>query len=63
MSEKVIIMEAAGRDFHNFNIYFKDNSRYEVIAFTNAPSRKEKNMNPWLTWVSWSMQGRLWTNP
>ncbi len=36
MVEKVIIMGAAGRDFHNFNIYFKDNSRYEVIAFTAA---------------------------
>jgi predicted GTPase len=36
MVEKVIIMGAAGRDFHNFNIYFKDNPRYEVIAFTAA---------------------------
>ena len=36
MVEKVIIMGAAGRDFHNFNIYFKDNKRYEVIAFTAA---------------------------
>lgn len=34
MIEKVIIMGAAGRDFHNFNVYFKDNPRYEVIAFT-----------------------------
>jgi predicted GTPase len=32
--EKVIIMGAAGRDFHNFNIYFKDNPRYQVVAFT-----------------------------
>ena len=36
MVEKVIIMGAAGRDFHNFNIYFKDNSRYHVVAFTAA---------------------------
>lgn len=36
MVEKVIIMGAAGRDFHNFNVYFKDNSRYKVIAFTAA---------------------------
>lgn len=36
MIEKVIIMGAAGRDFHNFNIYFKDNPRYEVIGFTAA---------------------------
>lgn len=31
---KVIIMGAAGRDFHNFNVYFKDNESYEVVAFT-----------------------------
>ncbi len=36
MAEKVIIMGAAGRDFHNFNIYFRDNPRYEVKAFTAA---------------------------
>ncbi|MCP4113010.1 MAG: GTPase [Desulfobacteraceae bacterium] len=34
MVEKVIIMGAAGRDFHNFNVYFKDNPRYKVIGFT-----------------------------
>ena len=32
--KKVIIMGAAGRDFHNFNVYFKDNQGYEVVAFT-----------------------------
>jgi predicted GTPase len=31
---RVIIMGAAGRDFHNFNMVFRDNERYEVIAFT-----------------------------
>ena len=31
---KVIIMGAAGRDFHNFNVFFKDNEDYEVVAFT-----------------------------
>jgi predicted GTPase len=36
MVEKVIIMGAAGRDFHNFNVYFRDNPRYQVIAFTAA---------------------------
>jgi predicted GTPase len=34
--EKVIIMGAAGRDFHNFNVYFRNNHRYNVIAFTAA---------------------------
>ena len=27
-------MGAAGRDFHNFNVYFRDNNAYEVVAFT-----------------------------
>jgi len=27
-------MGAAGRDFHNFNVYFRDNRDYEVVAFT-----------------------------
>jgi predicted GTPase len=31
---KVIILGAAGRDFHNFNVVFRDNPRYEVLAFT-----------------------------
>ena len=31
---KVIIMGAAGRDFHNFNVYFRENDAYEVVAFT-----------------------------
>lgn len=31
---KVIIMGAAGRDFHNFNVYFRGNRQYEVVAFT-----------------------------
>ncbi|MEJ2038121.1 MAG: GTPase, partial [Desulfosarcinaceae bacterium] len=34
MIEKVIIMGAAGRDFHNFNVYFKNNPRYRVVGFT-----------------------------
>ena len=36
MIEKVLIVGAAGRDFHNFNVYFRDNSRYRVKAFTSA---------------------------
>ncbi len=31
---KVIVMGAAGRDFHNFNVVFRDNNAYEVVAFT-----------------------------
>ena len=32
--KKVIIMGAAGRDFHNFNTYFRDNPNFQVMAFT-----------------------------
>ena len=31
---KVLIMGAAGRDFHNFNTYFRDNEQFEIVAFT-----------------------------
>ncbi|MBN2491455.1 MAG: GTPase [Planctomycetes bacterium] len=31
---KVVIMGAAGRDFHNFNCVFRDSEAYEVVAFT-----------------------------
>jgi len=31
---RVIILGAGGRDFHNFNVLFRDNPEYEVIAFT-----------------------------
>jgi predicted GTPase len=36
MKAKVIIMGAAGRDFHNFNVFFRGNMEYEVVAFTAA---------------------------
>ena len=36
MIENAIIMGAAGRDFHNFNVYFRNNPRYRVVAFTAA---------------------------
>ena len=32
--KRVIIMGAAGRDFHNFNTYFRNNPQYKVLAFT-----------------------------
>ena len=34
LKRNVIIIGAAGRDFHNFNVYYRNNSDYEVIAFT-----------------------------
>lgn len=36
MKKNVIIIGAAGRDFHNFNTYYRDNDLYNVVAFTAA---------------------------
>jgi len=36
MKKNVIIIGAAGRDFHNFNTYYRGNSDYNVVAFTAA---------------------------
>ena len=34
MVRRTLILGAAGRDFHNFNVFFRDNKEYEVVAFT-----------------------------
>jgi predicted GTPase len=34
--ERILIMGAAGRDFHNFNVCFRNDSRFRVVAFTAA---------------------------
>jgi predicted GTPase len=49
--KRVIIMGAAGRDFHNFNVYFRDNEDYEVVAFTatQIPGIEERGYPPVLT--------------
>jgi predicted GTPase len=36
MAQRALILGAAGRDFHNFNTYFRDNPDFEVVAFTAA---------------------------
>ncbi|MDR1436928.1 MAG: cyclic 2,3-diphosphoglycerate synthase [Candidatus Symbiothrix sp.] len=36
MKKNVIIIGAAGRDFHNFNTFFRENGNYCVVAFTAA---------------------------
>jgi predicted GTPase len=48
---KVIIMGAAGRDFHNFNVYFRNNDAYEVVAFTatQIPGIAERGYPPELS--------------
>jgi predicted GTPase len=54
---RVIIMGAAGRDFHNFNVYFRDNDEYEVVAFTatQIPGIEERIYPPVLA-------GKLYPN-
>jgi predicted GTPase len=37
--KRILIMGAAGRDFHNFNVFFRDKREYEVVAFTQAPGQ------------------------
>ncbi|MFZ5814952.1 MAG: cyclic 2,3-diphosphoglycerate synthase [Bacillota bacterium] len=34
MPERVLILGAAGRDFHNFNVFYRENPEYEVVGFT-----------------------------
>ncbi len=46
--DRVLIMGAAGRDFHNFNVYFRGNEAYEVVAFTatQIPNIDERSYPP-----------------
>src|SRR5579885_2551609 len=48
---KTVIMGAAGRDFHNFNVFFRNNDSYEVVAFTSAqiPGIEERSYPPELS--------------
>src|SRR6202158_752908 len=32
--KKILILGAAGRDLHNFNVLFRNNPDYQVVAFT-----------------------------
>jgi predicted GTPase len=49
--KRVIIMGAAGRDFHNFNTYFRTHEAYEVVAFTatQIPNIEERRYPPQLS--------------
>ena len=49
--ERVLIMGAAGRDFHTFNVCFRDNPAYEVVAFTAAqiPNIEDRRYPPSLS--------------
>lgn len=49
--ERILIMGAAGRDFHTFNVCFRDNPEYEVVAFTAAqiPGIEDRRYPPSLS--------------
>lgn len=34
MTKRILVLGAAGRDFHNFNVVFRDNPEYQVVGFT-----------------------------
>jgi predicted GTPase len=46
MLKKVIIMGAQGRDYHNFNVYFRNNRNYQVVAFTVAQIQQTNKLYP-----------------
>lgn len=48
---RVIIMGAAGRDFHDFNVFYRDNPEYEVVAFTatQIPGIEDRTYPPELS--------------
>lgn len=52
MAERIrtVIMGAAGRDFHNFNVFFRKRSEYEVVAFTASqiPGIEQRTYPPTL---------------
>ena len=45
---RVLILGAGGRDYHNFNVFFRDNPEYEVVAFTHSqiPGLKGRRYPP-----------------
>ena len=55
--KRVIIMGAGGRDFHNFNMVYRDNPEYEVVAFTatQIPYQEDRVYPP-------ELAGKLYPN-
>jgi len=43
--KKVIFIGAAGRDFHNFNVYFQDNEHSQVTALTAKQIKKSSQLS------------------
>ncbi|MEW6723232.1 MAG: cyclic 2,3-diphosphoglycerate synthase [Candidatus Micrarchaeota archaeon] len=51
MKRRVLILGAAGRDFHNFNVFFRDNPEYDVVGFTatQIPNISDRRYPPELS--------------
>ncbi|MCI0532553.1 MAG: GTPase, partial [candidate division Zixibacteria bacterium] len=47
---RILIMGAAGRDFHNHNVFFRNNPAYKVVAFTatQIPNIDDRRYPPML---------------
>jgi predicted GTPase len=58
--DRVLIMGAAGRDFHNFNVYFRGNEAYEVVAFT---ATQITNIKEESTLQNWPVLATLTASP
>jgi predicted GTPase len=43
---KVIILGAQGRDYHDYNVFFRNNKNYEVVAFTVAQIQMKNKVYP-----------------
>ncbi|RLG81333.1 MAG: GTPase [Thermoprotei archaeon] len=57
MARKAVIIGAGGRDFHNFNVFFRNNPNYEIVAFlqTQIPGIAGRRYPP-------SLAGELYPN-
>jgi predicted GTPase len=60
--ERILILGAAGRDFHDFNIFFRDNPSYAVVGFTAAqiPDIACRNYPPKLSGKLYSEGLPIW---
>jgi len=60
MKQKVVIIGGAGMDYHLFNMIFKNNSNYEVVAFTMAKEQNLGTTNKKLRSYPKSLAGKLY---
>lgn len=61
MSKRVIIMGAAGMDYHLFNLFFRDKEEYEVVGFTMAAEQNLGTVGKLRKYPS-ALAGKLYPN-